>query len=159
MVGYLQEQVKDFFGQEYKGRKITYVEQEIFNGTAGAVDLVKNLILEDEKFMVIMGDDFYQKSDLEKLLKYDYSVLALYLEDAKEFGLLGSDENNFLTSVIEKPHVEEKGSVNIAAYMLSKEYFNTNMVPISDTEFGLPQTLVKMSKDKNINVKVVRAGK
>jgi len=156
VVGYLQEQVRDFFGKEYAGKKITYVEQKDFNGTAGAIDLVKDLISEDEKFLVIMGDDFYKKSDLEKLLEYDYSALAFEeKENAWKFGVFAVNESNFLQEAVEKPGGVKEGFVSVNAFVLQDDYFNTELVPISDIEFGLPQTVAKMSKETDNKVKVI----
>jgi len=45
--------------------------------------------------------------------------------------------------------------VNVGAYMLPSEYFDFPPVRITDTEYGLPQTLAVMAKD--IPVKVLRA--
>jgi len=157
IVGYLKEQIINFFQDSYDNKKITYLVQENLNGTAGSVEIAKNLIKYNEKFLVLMGDDFYKKSDLEKLLKYDFSVLSLQIKNAQNFGLLKKDSENNLISIIEKPHNEKIGLINTGAYVLRKEYFNTEKVKISETEFGLPQTMVKMSKETNKKIKVVEA--
>lgn len=75
VIGYLGDQIRSFFGEEYDGRKIRYVEQPEFNGTGGAVDLVKNMV--NGKFLVVMGDDLYLKRDLEKLLQKIWQYLRL----------------------------------------------------------------------------------
>ncbi len=142
IIGYLGEQIKRFFGNEYDGRKITYITQENLNGSAGAVILAKDKIT--EKVLVIMGDDLYDKDDLKEILKYDQALLAYETDKAEKFGLVGIDKDGYLTEVVERPHGKTKGLVNTGAYVLSPEYFKMPMVPISDKEFGLPQTLVSM---------------
>jgi bifunctional UDP-N-acetylglucosamine pyrophosphorylase/glucosamine-1-phosphate N-acetyltransferase len=142
IVGYLQEQIRDFFGKEYQGRKIKYIEQKELNGTAGAVDLAKNIVR--DRALILMGDDLYLKSDLEKLLKYPQAILVYKTNQAEQFGLVDIDKESNLTAVIERPHGQSKGLVNTGAYVLSPEYFQTPLVPISKIEFGLPQTLVSM---------------
>ena len=144
IVGYLKEQIMDFFGNYYNGKEIVYIEQKKFNGTAGAVNLVYNLISGDDKVLVTMGDDLYDKIDLEKLLKEKQSLLAYKANQADQFGLVDVDSDNNLTAVVERPHGKSVGLVNTGAYVLSSEYFETPIVQISETEYGLPQTLVAM---------------
>ncbi len=142
IVGYLKEQIIDFFGDKFDGRQMHYTEQIKFNGTAGAVALAGDLI--DDKILVIMGDDLYSKEDLKKFLQYNQSLLAFETHKAQQFGLVDIDFENNLTSVVERPHDKDDGLVNTGAYVLSKEYFNTSMVKISEKEYGLPQTLMSM---------------
>jgi bifunctional UDP-N-acetylglucosamine pyrophosphorylase/glucosamine-1-phosphate N-acetyltransferase len=156
IVGYLQEQIREFFGEEYAGKKIKYIVQEKLNGTAGAVALAKDEI-GSEKVLVMMGDDLYNRKDLEKILQYEQALLAYETDEAEQFGLVDTDKDGYLTAVVEKPHNKTKGLVNTAAYVLSPEYFNTPLVAISETEFGLPQTLVKMYPEHK--TKVVRTTK
>ena len=64
VIGYLGEVIRDTYGNEYKGKKITYVLQDKMHGTGGAVWLCRDLIA--DKFLVLNGDDMYAKEDLEK---------------------------------------------------------------------------------------------
>ncbi len=159
IVGYLKEKIIDYFGDFYGGKKIKYLEQKELNGSAGAIALAKKFIDEGEKFLVLMGDDFYLKSDLEKMLKEDWALLAYETNEAENYGLVSTDKNNFLKGVIERPHNFKKGLVNTGAYILQKDYFKVPMVRISEKEFGLPQTMIKMSEDLNIPIKVLKTKK
>ena len=142
VIGYLGEQIKNFFGEEYAGRKIKYVEQEKLNGSAGAVRLVQPLI--KDKFLVLMGDDLYLKNDLERMLKEDWAILVKEVQDAERFGLVSQDKDSYLTGVVERPHNQKEGLINTGAYVLQPEFFQAKLVKISETEYGLPQTLVSM---------------
>jgi bifunctional UDP-N-acetylglucosamine pyrophosphorylase/glucosamine-1-phosphate N-acetyltransferase len=144
VVGYLKEQIVEYFGDVYEGRRMHYVTQEVFNGTAGAMNLCKNTI-EGSRFLVTMGDDLYLRSDLEMLLQYDQALLAYKTYEAQQFGLVDVDDNGFLRGVIERPHDKKEGLINTGAYVLSREYFDVDMVRISEAEYGLPQTLAAMN--------------
>ena len=151
VVGYLGEQIIDFFGNEYAGRKIHYVKQVDFNGTAGAVTLAREIV--NDRFLVIMGDDLYYKNDLEELLHNNQSILTYKVNNADQFGIVEVDKNSYLKSIIERPHGKKSGLVNTGAYLLSEKYFEQQMIAISDTEYGLPQTLAAMYpkiKTKNV---------
>ena len=142
VVGYLQEKIREYFGDHYDGKRITYVTQECFNGTAAAVHLVRGHV--SDRFMVIMGDDLYSRDDLELLLDHDYALLTYHTNDAQRFGIVTKNEDDFLEEVVERPHDHVDGLINIGAYMISKGFFDVPRVPISEKEFGLPQTLAAM---------------
>lgn len=142
IVGYRGDIIREYFGNFYNGKPIRYVEQKVFDGTGGAIQLVKDIVY--DKFLVSMGDDLYRKEDLTRMLQYDLAVLACEMEDSSQFGVLQVDEAGKLVRIIEKPHAPEYTLVNTGAYVLNQHFFDYPLVPISDTEFGLPQTMVQM---------------
>jgi bifunctional UDP-N-acetylglucosamine pyrophosphorylase/glucosamine-1-phosphate N-acetyltransferase len=142
VVGYLSEQIEKYFGNKFGDKNIYYVKQKDFNGTAGAVSLAKDIVR--DRCLVLMGDDLYYKKDLEKLLDYEQGLLAFETNEAQQFGLVDLDSEGYLKSVIERPHNKINGLINTGAYVLSKDYFDMPMIAISNTEYGLPQTLVSM---------------
>ena len=151
-IGYLGEQIESYFGSKWKGKKIHYVRHEKLDGTGGSIHLVKNTGLLSTPALVMMGDDLYRKEDLEWLMKHDLAVLACEVEDSSQFGVLETDENGKLVSIIERPHDPSLKLVNTGAYMLSGSFFDYPLVPISETEYGLPQTLVMMRDGHDIAV-------
>jgi bifunctional UDP-N-acetylglucosamine pyrophosphorylase/glucosamine-1-phosphate N-acetyltransferase len=153
VIGYLGEQIRDYFGDEWNGRTIRYIEQQELNGTAGAIHQVKELLC--GKFLVTMGDDLYSKKDLERLIEYPVAILGKYFDDAAAFGIMTKDEHDNLLAVVERPHGFASGLINTAAYALTPDFFDYDPVQFSEMEYGLPQTLAVMAKD--IPVKVVEA--
>ncbi|OGZ35018.1 MAG: hypothetical protein A3A94_02760 [Candidatus Portnoybacteria bacterium RIFCSPLOWO2_01_FULL_43_11] len=68
VVGHLQEQIRKYFGRNFCGRPIRYIEQPEKLGTGHALFICKNS-LEDKKFLVMMGDDLYLKKRHQKMSK------------------------------------------------------------------------------------------
>lgn len=150
VINHLGEQIKNYFGDEFNGRKIKYVLQEELNGTGGAVHTCKDLV--KGKFMVVMGDDLYYKKDLARILDYDLAILAFEVDDSTKFGVLKTDEEGRLIEIAEKPKIKERALISTNAFVLNEKFFDYGLVPISDTEFGLPQTLAKMAKDYPVKI-------
>jgi NDP-sugar pyrophosphorylase family protein len=146
VIGYRGDMIRAYFGDIHKGKPIRYVEQTELNGTGGTMHLIENIV--EEKFLVLMGDDLYRKDDLERMLAHDLSVLACEVEDSSQFGVLEIDRDGKLVKIIERPHASEYTLVNAGAYVLNSHFFEYPLVPISEKEFGLPQTLVQM-RDKH----------
>lgn len=154
VVNYLGEHIQKYFGMEWKGRKIHYVLQEELNGTGGAIHSCKHLLKED--FLVLMGDDLYCRNDLKNICDNGLAILALEVENPKRFGVFKLDKEGNLVDIIEnKSEIKGKQLINAAAYKLNKKFFGYSLVSISETEYGLPQTLVKVAQD--FPVKILKA--
>ena len=152
VVGHLKETIQDHFGSEYKGRPITYVEQTELNGTDGAVRATKGILKNEDRFMVLNGDDLYHVDDLKKLMKYTYATLAYYSHDAKHFGLIYIDDNDNLEEIREKSERHSEGLVATGAFVIGKEFFDTKPQKVSETEYGLPHTLLSMREKYPLRV-------
>jgi len=155
VIGYKGDLIKSHFGGERNGKKIRYAVQEDLNGSAGALCQVKDLL--QDKFLVLNGDDLYQKADLEKLIKNKPpAFLAKEVDKPGRFGVCKTDSDGNLAEIIESgmPRDENAKLVNTGAYFLNKEFFNYPLVKKSanpaEKEFGLPQTLAAMAKDYKI---------
>ncbi|MBI4050796.1 MAG: nucleotidyltransferase family protein [Candidatus Doudnabacteria bacterium] len=168
VVGYLGEKIREKIGEKYvstspptpplargggKARefKITYVEQKELKGTAHALWQCKDLLR--NKFLVLMGDDFYDRGDLEKLVEYNLAILGWELKEdqSKEDrqAVIKIDEEGNLLDIIERQPATKGSLVNAGAYVLNTALFNYPMVPAGKpaNEYGLPQTFMQMVKD------------
>lgn len=156
IVGYLREKIQNYFGDNWNNIPITYLEQQELNGTGGAISLAKDIV--EEKALILMGDDIYDTNDLQKLSSYDFAMLV---SDEGDEGLKKKgqviEENGLLIGINEGTFQTDKISslINTGACVISKEYFSYPPVKFTETEYGLPHTLVSISKD--IPVKILRA--
>lgn len=153
VVGYKKEVIENYFGTSWRGIPIIYIEQTELNGTGGAIALCEKHI--EKKALILMGDDIYEKNDLEKLVEHDYALLAF---DEGEEGLkrkgqvieesglfVGINEGNSQTSAV-------SSLINTGACCISKGYFSFPLVKVSDTEFGLPHTLATIGNKFPVRV-------
>lgn len=155
VIGYLGERIRSYFGDSYAGKSIRYVRQDVLNGTGGSLFLAKEML--GERFLVIMGDDLYLASDLERLLRHEVALLAIEVEDSTSFGVLVVDEDGRLSDVREKPHDGSIKIVNTGAYALVRDIIRYPLVPVSPTEYGLPQTILQMRDVFPITVEIAKA--
>lgn len=153
VVNYKKEQIIEYFGESFNGKKITYIEQEVLDGSGGAINLCKNLI--DSKFLVLMGDNIYTKKDIKKCLLHKNCMLVIKENGPIAGGNVLIDEENRLKSVKEGLHNGEV-LINTALYVISPEYFNYEMVEWKKGEFGLPQILAKMSQDHEVKIEFTK---
>ncbi len=158
VVGYKKEIIMDYFGDSWKGVPITYIVQDPINGTAGAVSLCEEHV--NDKALVLMGDDIYNKDDLKKLISYNYAMLVF---DEEEEGLKKKGqvvEKDGLFVGLNEGHMQTgtpSSLINTGACVISNEYFDYPLVKVSDTEYGLPHTLTQLINDFPIHI--IRATK
>ncbi len=149
VVGYMGSAIQTRFGGGYKGKRILYVEQEEFNGTAGALWYAQSIL--KDRFLVLMGDDLYAKEDIIQCVgKSDgWSMLVAELSESRTGGSVKVDAKGLVKEVVEN-HGEggAKGLTSTNMFVFDTRLFQYPMVPKTEgsAEFGLPQTAVAASK-------------
>ncbi len=160
IIGYHGAVIKEAFGANYAGKKITYVEQEELNGTMGAVTLAKPYIT--GKFIVMMGDDLYGREELLKACQApDWAVVVEKTESMASGGKVLVDEHDLITGIEEGDHRGTPGCMNTNLIVLDERIFEYPMVAIRTAngkeEYGLPQTVVQVAKEAQIPLHAVYA--
>jgi len=158
IVKYLKEKIIKEIGESFNNKKVIYIEQKDFKGTYGALFSAKELIKDEEKFIVLNGDDIFSKKDLEKICDENFAmgVKKDFLESEKY--LIIETENNILKNF--KNHLtedlKEKQYLGTGIYVLNNEIFNFDISQIDkEKEIGIPTVLRKILNEKNINIKIV----
>jgi bifunctional UDP-N-acetylglucosamine pyrophosphorylase/glucosamine-1-phosphate N-acetyltransferase len=145
VIGYLGEQIKKYFGSNFAGKKITYVEQGDLSGTGSALFSVKDLL--NGKFIVMMGDDIYGEKDIKNSLSNGWSILTERVKTPKKGAKIVLNKENLIKDIVERSELIEGDLNNAGMYVLGTEIFNYPLIPIGNGEFGLPQTIVKALND------------
>ncbi len=77
VVGYLQEQIRSYCGDEFLGKKITYCVQENQSGGTGDALMCARNVLKG-KFLFMYGDDIHGKDALERAVESDHAILGTH---------------------------------------------------------------------------------
>jgi bifunctional UDP-N-acetylglucosamine pyrophosphorylase/glucosamine-1-phosphate N-acetyltransferase len=154
VVGYLGPVIKKRLGSRYKGIKLTYVLQKQQIGTADALFCTKKKIKGD--FIVMMGDDFSDGKDLNKLSKEKGWVVLAKKNDKQRNGARLIMKKGKLVRIIENQVLNKGDLMNTGCYKLDKEIFNLPMVKIESGEFGLPQTIGSAIGDRDVKVMLTK---
>jgi NDP-sugar pyrophosphorylase family protein len=161
VTGHKEHVIRDHFGTEYKGRPITYVYQEVLNGTAGAVWAARSHLKGD--FLVIYGDDIYAAQDIAACLTPTWSMLVKETQREGARGLVEVNDAGNVVSVVgrvgEGPGI---GWISAAVYRLDLRFFDYPLTPTHEqhgrVEYGLPHLMVAIAaKAPDITIKAVPA--
>jgi len=149
VVGYKKNLIKKYIGNVYKNLKIRYVEQKHQLGTAHAVSLTESYI--KDRFILLMGDDIYSKSDIKDCIKHKYSILTTKVKNPQNFGVVVV-KNDILVDFIEKPKKFISDLISTAFYSLDKEIFKCikQIKKSKRNEFELPSAVKLLSKQEKI---------
>jgi len=152
IVGYRKEMIQEYLGEKWKDIKIIYCEQQEQKGTGHAALMAEPFI--HDRFIAMNGDDIYDRTDIEQLIKYKYAALVRYEEDPSLFGVFHVDDQNRVLNLIEKPKEFVGNLTNVGCYMLDRAIFNIiEKTPFSERgEIELTSSVLSLARKEDFYV-------
>lgn len=116
ITGHLKDQVEQYATSRYKIPS-RFVEQKVQDGTAGAVDLARPFVKED--VLIVFVDTVFE-ADLTLIQRTDADgiIWAKEVEDYQRFGVVVTDQQGFMTKIVEKPKEPISRLANIGLYYI-----------------------------------------
>ncbi len=152
VVEHLKEKLTARVGTFYYGRPVRTVEQIAMRGTLGALTSAKPFIKKDESFLVLNGDDIYDKTELEECVQYPrcLGLQKMHMPGYLSFHL---DNDGYIGDVLpQTPAEREHGSlVATGAYVADYTIFTHPGVQKADKEFGMPETMLAQKNEYPIH--------
>ena len=114
ITGHLKEKVEEYVRSAFDFPAV-FVEQEVQNGTAGAVDLARPYV--DQPVLIIFVDTIFD-ADLSVIRTTDADgiIWTKDVEDYQRFGVVVTDEKGYMTRIVEKPSTPISRRANIGLY-------------------------------------------
>ncbi len=126
-VSYMADKIKSYFGTGKRiGMELSYSEEEIPLGTAGAIRKAKHLV--DDIFFVMNGDSYFDL-DFKKLLEFHLSnegisTLALTSVSSPEHGNIVSIDSKGKIIDFSKGSLQSNSLINAGFYVFDKRIFD-----------------------------------
>jgi len=147
--------VREFYGDGEKFNvKITYIEQDEPRGIAHAIRLCKEFV-NDEKFLVFLGDNIIQKSIADfvenfKNSNHDATVLLCEVDNPSRFGI-ANVKNEKIVKIIEKPKNPESNLAVTGIYFLTPKIFQIidDLKPSWRNELEITDALDNLLKEND----------
>jgi glucose-1-phosphate thymidylyltransferase len=116
ITGHLKNVVEEYVVKQYNV-KARFVEQKTLDGTAGAINLARPYV--DCPVMIIFVDTLFD-ADLSgiRTANADGILWAKEVEDYQRFGVIVTDENGYMTRIVEKPDTPVSKLANIGLYYI-----------------------------------------
>lgn len=144
VIGYLGEKIKEELGDSYGDIKLTYIEDREIAGTGRTAQIASSLI-DDEKVIIMNGDDIYKNKDLKELIKSFPSMLVKKVDNPKQFGVIVC-ENDKVVDIEEKPENPKSNLANIGVYYLPRILFNEQIEKSARGEYEITDYLKKLDE-------------
>jgi len=131
-VGYKNEIIKNFFGNEYRGMKVVYSIEDKPLGTGGG--LKKAATMAKNRYVMAMNGDSYFNLNVEKMMNFhnttnsDLTIALKPMQNCERYGVVKIDENFRVIEFAEKKHAL-KGNTNGGVYIFRKDMFNKYSLP------------------------------
>ena len=138
VVGYLKQNIIEYFGDEYRGVPITYSHQREQKGLAHALLTVEEHI--DDDFVLMLGDNIFQ-ANLEDVVRRQgegradaaFLVEEVPWEEASRYGVCDTNDYGEIVEVLEKPDDPPTNLVMTGFYTFTPAIFHAcHLVQPSD---------------------------
>ena len=151
------KKVKDYYGDGSKfGVQLSYIEQSEPKGIAHAINLARDFV-DDENFLVFLGDNIIQKSIKEfaegfEKSSSDASLLLCKVPNPTAFGI-AEIKNKKIVKIVEKPKQPNSDLAVTGIYFLNSTIFDMidNLKPSWRNELEITDAL-QMLLEKNHEV-------
>jgi len=150
VVGYLEDEIRKYCGDEFYGKKVTYVTQKERSGTADALWLCKDKL--KGRFLFLYADDIYGKADIAKAVSYTRSMLTYKTDFPENFGIVVRHPDGTLAEIIEKPKHPPSNLASTGVMVLDENIFKYEPKIKLNGEYYLTDVIAEYAKDYPIAV-------
>lgn len=145
VIGYKGDMVRQYFGDSWGGRSITYVYQWMPAGTAHALSIAKPFL--DGRFLLLCADDLHGTQALEKAISYPLSIVVATHTNPSQFGVVEVRPDGTLASIIEKPENPSSNLISTGAMVLDTRLFQYEAERHESGEYYMTSPLALFAKD------------
>ncbi len=122
VVGYLGDKIRDYINKHYGHLQCHFVQQNERQGLGHAIYLTKEVVGEDEIF-IVLGDTICEYN-VQDMLNSEHSVLGVKkVDDPRNFGVAEVNEEGDITRVIEKPQILKSNLALVGLYKIKDTSF------------------------------------
>jgi len=150
VTGYLEEQIKAHCGNEFHGKKVTYVTQLEQKGTGHALWLCKDLI--KGRFLFMFADDLHGPDDIARVVSYTRAMLTFTTDTPERFGIVVRHPDGTLAEIIEKPTHPPSNLASTGVMVLDEHIFDFKLTHETNGEFYLTDVVEQYAKQYPIAV-------
>ena len=122
IIGYLGNKIQDYVKEKYPDLTAHFVAQNERQGLGHAILLSKDVVGEDEIF-IVLGDTICEYN-VKDIMQSEYSSLAVKrVDDPRNFGVAELDDEGFIERVVEKPQIPKSNLALTGVYRIKETNF------------------------------------
>jgi bifunctional UDP-N-acetylglucosamine pyrophosphorylase/glucosamine-1-phosphate N-acetyltransferase len=149
-IGYRGEQIREYCGDHWHGRKVEYSRQDHMLGTAHALTCARDLM--HGTFLVLPGDDLHGAKALAEAARHALAILVARSDHPERFGVVQQNADGTLRGILEKPEHPPGNLVSTGAMVLDERIFGYKAPRADSGEYYLPDMLTQLARDCPVSV-------
>ena len=119
IIGYLGGKIEAYVKRNYPQIRAEFVVQEPREGLGHALWVARENFRHEENILIMLGDAIVD-IDLQKVLDSPNSVLCVKkVNQPSLFGVVETDENGFVTKLVEKPNIPKSNYAMVGLYKIA----------------------------------------
>jgi glucose-1-phosphate thymidylyltransferase len=127
IVGYLGDKIQDYVRLKYPQLNCQFVYQNERHGTGHAIDLAKEIVGNDEVF-IVLGDTIAEYN-VKEVMDSPVSMIGVKkVDDPRNFGVAEINEEGYITKVVEKPAIPRSNMALVGIYKIKETSFLFNCI-------------------------------
>lgn len=151
VIGYLGDKIQSYVVEKYPELKKSFVVQAQKEGIGHAIWTAKEMVNNDDQLLIVLGDTIFDVH-LQDFVDLPYSTVGVKkVDDPRNFGVVESDDDGFITRLVEKPMIPKSNMAMVGLYKIKEgkllmETLNDNIKQNLRThnEFQLTDALMHM---------------
>lgn len=145
VVGYLEDQIKSFLGDNWRGRRVNYVVQLAKRGTADALFLCKHFLKREERFLVLYADDLHGAETVAACVAFGKPCLSVFtVDNPRKFGVITTDNEGRIVRIDEKPEKPASNLVSSGVLVLDGRIFDYPASLNANGEYYITDSIASM---------------
>lgn len=127
IVGYLGEKIQDYVKEHYPQLTCHFVYQNERYGTGHAIDLAKEIVQDDEVF-IVLGDTIAEYNVAEVMASPVSMLGVKKVDDPRNFGVAEIEEDGYISRLVEKPAIPKSNMALVGIYKIKETNFLFNCI-------------------------------
>jgi glucose-1-phosphate thymidylyltransferase len=120
VIGYLGDKIQSYITEKYPHLHNEFVVQAQKEGIGHAIWTAKDLIQPNDEILIVLGDTIFDV-DLASVLDLPCSAVGVRkVEDPSNFGVVESDDDGYITHLVEKPTIPKSNMAMVGLYKIKE---------------------------------------
>lgn len=120
VIGYLGDKIQSYVVEKYPELKKSFVVQAQKEGIGHAIWTAKDMVNDNDQLLIVLGDTIFDVH-LQDFVNLPYSTVGVKkVDDPRNFGVVESDEDGYITRLVEKPMIPKSNMAMVGLYKIKE---------------------------------------
>lgn len=120
VIGYLGDKIQNYVIEKYPNLQKHFVVQANKEGIGHAIWTAKDFVHEKDQLLIVLGDTIFDVH-LQDFVDLPHSAVGVKkVDDPRNFGVVESDDDGFITRLVEKPIIPKSNMAMVGLYKINE---------------------------------------